>query len=54
MFGENTEEGKQKVQEDVNSVQEIFKNFIRYHRPNVDIEKVSTGEHWHGVQACSR
>lgn len=51
IFGENTEKGREKVQEDVDSVHEIFKDFVAEHRPNVEISKVATGEHWHGVQA---
>jgi serine protease SohB len=53
MFGENTEQGREKVQEDVNSIHEIFKAFITSNRPDVAIEKVATGEHWHGVQALT-
>ncbi len=51
MFGEVTEKGRAKVQEDVDNVQEIFKNFIRENRPQVDVNQVATGEHWHGVDA---
>jgi Peptidase family S49 len=29
----------------------LFKDFVRTHRPDVDIERVSTGEHWYGLQA---
>jgi serine protease SohB len=51
MFGENTEKGRQKVQQDVNNIQEIFKAFIAQNRPQLDINEIATGEHWHGVQA---
>lgn len=51
MFGENTEKGREKVQEDVDSVHEIFKAFIVENRPFVNINEVATGEHWHGVVA---
>lgn len=51
MFGENTDRGRQKVQEDVNNVHEIFKEFIVVNRPHVNINEIATGEHWHGVQA---
>lgn len=51
MFGKNTEAGREKVQEDVNNIHEIFKDFIITNRPCVDIDQVATGEHWHGVQA---
>ncbi len=53
MFGENTEKGREKVQEDVNNVHEIFKEFIIENRPNINIDEIATGEHWHGVQALN-
>lgn len=51
LFAENTEKGKEKVQEDVDNVHRIFKRFIKENRPQVNIDEVATGEHWHGVQA---
>lgn len=51
MFGEVTDKGREKVQEDVDNVQEIFKKFIKENRPQVDVNRVATGEHWHGVDA---
>ena len=36
---------------DVESTQELFKDFISQSRPDVDIAKVATGEHWYGTQA---
>ena len=51
MFGENTDEGRAKLKEQVEEIHELFKNQIREHRPQVDIENVATGEHWYGVRA---
>jgi len=51
MFGENTEKGRQKFREDIEITHALFKDFVRTHRPDVDIERVSTGEHWYGLQA---
>ncbi len=51
MFGENTDEGRAKLKEQVEEIHELFKNQIREHRPQVDIERVATGEHWYGVRA---
>jgi serine protease SohB len=51
MFGENTDEGRAKLKEQVEEIHELFKAQIREHRPQVDIESVATGEHWHGVRA---
>ncbi len=51
MFGENTEKGREKFREDLEITHALFKDFVRTHRPGVDIERVSTGEHWYGLQA---
>ena len=51
MFGENTDEGRAKLKEQVEEIHELFKGQIRAHRPQVDVESVATGEHWHGVRA---
>jgi serine protease SohB len=51
MFGENTDEGRAKLKEQVEEIHGLFKAQIREHRPQVDVEGVATGEHWHGVRA---
>jgi len=51
VFGKNTDEGRAKMQEEVEDVHELFKSQIREHRPQVDVERVATGEHWHGIRA---
>jgi serine protease SohB len=51
LFGENTEEGRNKFQQDVNEVHVLFKNFVSEHRPQIDIDAVATGEIWYGTQA---
>ncbi len=43
--------GRLKIQEEVNNVHEIFKKFIIENRPDLNIDEVATGEHWHGVRA---
>lgn len=53
-FGEITKKGRDKVQEDVETMHEIFKKWIKDHRPSVDIDKISTGETWVGMQAKER
>ena len=50
-FGENTDADRQKVQEEVNETQALFKAHVAYVRPQVDIDKVATGEVWFGKQA---
>ncbi len=54
MIGENTEEGRQKFIEDLQVAHQLFKNFIQEHRPQVDIEKIATGEIWFGNQAIEK
>lgn len=51
LFGENTNKGRKKMQEDVEEAHKLFKEFISVHRPSVNIEKLATGEHWYGSRA---
>lgn len=51
LFGENTDEGREKVREELEDVHALFKTQIAEHRPAVDVEAVATGEHWYGVKA---
>lgn len=51
MFGENTDKGREKTQEDINEIHELFKAHIKTHREQVDIDQVATGEHWFGSKA---
>jgi serine protease SohB len=50
-FGENTDKARKKFQEELNETHQLFKSFITLHRPQVSIEQVATGEHWHGMDA---
>lgn len=51
MFGHNTKEGREKLQEEIEVIHHDFKQVIQEHRQQVDIDKVATGEHWLAVQA---
>ncbi|MDO6617851.1 protease SohB [Shewanella sp. 3_MG-2023] len=51
VFGENTDEGREKFQEELEETHVLFKQFVSKYRPEMDIEKVATGEHWYGQQA---
>ncbi len=51
VFGENTEEGREKFKNELNEVHGMFKDFVSKHRPDLDIAKVSTGEYWLGQKA---
>jgi serine protease SohB len=53
MFGKNTEEGRAKLQQEVEDIHELFKGQIREHRPQLDVEHVATGEHWYGIRALA-
>ncbi|EPK4543836.1 protease SohB [Serratia marcescens] len=50
LFGENTEQGREKFREDLNETHELFKRFVHEQRPSLDIDSVATGEHWFGSQ----
>ena len=51
IFGENTDEGREKFQKELEETHVLFKAFISKYRPELDIAKVATGEHWYGQQA---
>jgi len=51
VFGENTNEGREKLQDEIEDIHGLFKNLISEYRPDIDINKVATGEHWLGQQA---
>ena len=54
IFGENTEEGREKFKQELQETHDLFKNFVTDHRHQIDIDKVATGEHWYGIQAIER
>lgn len=51
MFGENDEAGREKFKQELEETHQLFKTFVSEHRPQLDIEKIATGEHWYGTQA---
>ncbi|MBK1732956.1 protease SohB [Thiococcus pfennigii] len=51
LFGENTEQGREKVREQLETIHRLFKDFIAEFRPAVDLQRVATGEYWYGPQA---
>ncbi|MBA3581073.1 MAG: protease SohB [Gammaproteobacteria bacterium] len=54
MFGENTEKGRSKFQQELNETHLLFKQFVLEHRPQLNIEQVATGEIWFGSQAIAQ
>lgn len=53
VFGENTEKGRQKFIEDLDQIHDDFKQHVLKHRPQLDLAKIATGEHWLGNEALS-
>ncbi|SHO56027.1 protease SohB [Vibrio quintilis] len=51
MFGENTDKAREKFRSELEETHVLFKDFIRDHRPGLDVDSVATGEHWFGTKA---
>lgn len=51
VFGENTDEGRRKFQHDLEEAHVLFQRFLQRYRPQLELDKVATGEHWFGEQA---
>ena len=51
IFGENTEQGREKFIEDLQDTHQLFKSYVAERRPQIDIDKVATGEVWFGSRA---
>ncbi|MCO8161910.1 protease SohB [Pseudomonas sp. 21LCFQ010] len=54
VFGENTEKGREKFQQDLEITHELFKGFVASYRPQLDIDEVATGEVWLGMAALDK
>ena len=53
MFGENTDKGRRKFENELEETHGLFKQFVSANRPAVNVDKVATGEVWYGSQALS-
>ena len=51
MFGENTDEDREKLKQELEDVHTLFKAAVHRYRPRLDLETIATGEHWYGSQA---
>jgi serine protease SohB len=51
LFGENTDQDREKFKEELEDTHKLFKEFVKDNREQVDIEKIATGEHWYGKRA---
>ena len=54
LFGENTDKAREKFVDDLEDVHELFKDFVFENRPQLDMERVATGEAWFGKRALER
>ena len=51
VFGENKPEHREKVQQELDEIHELFGDFLQENRPQITLEQVSTGETWFGTKA---
>ncbi len=54
VFGENTDKGREKFQEDLETTHVLFKNFVARYRSQLEIDKIATGEVWLGIAALEK
>ena len=54
VFGENTDEDREKFREELEDTHVLFKEFVTDNRPELDIDSVATGEHWYGQRAIEK
>ena|SRR3990167_180975 len=53
MFGENTDAGREKLKEEIDSIHDQFKDLIKQHRPQINLAETATGEYWLAQRAQS-
>lgn len=51
MFGKNTDEDRAKLKEELEDVHALFKEAVARYRPDLDLDRIATGEHWYGTRA---
>ena len=51
IFGKNTDEDRAKLKEELEDVHSLFKGAVSRYRPDLDLDKIATGEHWYGTRA---
>ena len=54
VLGENTQEGREKFIDDLENTHRLFKDYVSQHRPEMDIDKLATGEIWYGSEALAQ
>ena len=53
VFGKNTPKGRAKFKEDLEAIHDNFRQYLLANRPDLNIDKVATGEHWLAVDAIN-
>ena len=53
MLGKNTDAGRAKLQDQLDNIHKLFREFVAEYRPSLDMERVATGEFWHGRDALA-
>ena len=51
LFGENTDDGRAKLREELEEIHTRFRDFVHERRAQLNMDKVGTGEAWLGSQA---
>ena len=51
LFAKNTDEDREKFQEEIDDAHQLFQAFVAQNRADLDLERVATGEHWFGSRA---
>lgn len=51
IFGENNDEGRAKFKQEIEEIHTLFKDFVHSQRPEMDIDRVATGEYWPAIKA---
>lgn len=51
VFGENTDDGRAKLREELEEIHARFRDFVQQRRAQLDMDQVGTGEAWLGSQA---
>jgi serine protease SohB len=51
IFGKNTDEDRARLKEQLEDVHSLFKGAVSTYRPDLDLDKIATGEHWYGRRA---
>ena len=54
VLGKNTDAGRAKLQDQLDEMHKLFREFVAEYRPSLDVNRVSTGEYWHGRDALER